>query len=301
MPPKVRWRPWLPDPFAAHLNHALSGLANGMVTVEDLDLAGFDKLVAAQMPVCRDGPSVIAVFDAFCTETLLVLRNDVPSALRLLAEVAYVATSLRTDRQWDGKDLDHVHVEAAFAYLRRDDVSVALPALPLGPKGKVALRAVAAWLRSNTPRDPEAPLPVRRPEQKRAPAPSRWQVEAGKMLERIEREKAEALAANEPPRLIPRSVSRLYWGSNAVVEGNDPWPVRVSDDEGDEGDDDCDVLLKTPLLRVDFVAEAAKTVSTEDSNALVPGCPRKKDDDPSISSTTTKDSDHPSAAVPERP
>ena len=39
-------------------------------------------------------------------------------------------------------------VEAAFAYLRRDDVSVALPALPLGPKGKVALRAVAAWLRS---------------------------------------------------------------------------------------------------------------------------------------------------------
>jgi hypothetical protein len=259
-----------------------------MVPVEDLDLAAFDKLVAAEMPACRDGSSVIAVFDAFCTETLVVLRNDVPSALRLLAEVAYVATSLRTERQWDGKDLDHVHVEAAFAYLRRDDVTVALPALPLGPKGKVALRAVAAWLRSNTPRDPEAPLPVRRPEQKRPPAPSRWQVEAGKMLERIQREKTEALAANETPRLIPRSVSRLYRRSIAAVEGNEPWPVQGSDDE----DDDADVLMKAPLVGFAFVEEAAKTVAKEDSDSLVSGFPRKKDDNPSISSTTTKDSDY---------
>ena len=49
-------------------------------------------------------------------------------------------------------------VEAAFAYLRRDDVSVALPALPLGPKGKVALRAVAAWLRSTDWPPTDSPL-----------------------------------------------------------------------------------------------------------------------------------------------
>jgi hypothetical protein len=110
------------------------------------------------------------------------------------------------------------------------------------------------------------------------------------MLERIQKEKAEALAANEDPRLIPRSVSRLYRKSNAVVEGNDPWPVRdVDDDDGD----DSDVLMTTPLLRSEFVADEAKPVAYEDSDALVSGCPRKKDDDPSISSTTTKDSDYP--------
>ena len=32
-------------------------------------------------------------------------------------QVAYVATSLRTERQWDGKDLDHVHVRIYHAYV----------------------------------------------------------------------------------------------------------------------------------------------------------------------------------------
>jgi hypothetical protein len=281
--PRTRYCPWLPDAYATQLHHALTSIAAGTVQVDDSDLSGFDRLVAAELPVCKDGASVIAVFDAFCTEALQIQRDLLPSALRLLAEVAYVATSLRMESHWDGKDLTAAQVEAAFAYLRRDDVGIALPALPLGQKGRVTLRAVTAWLRANTPRDPEAPVPPKRYEPTRSKPPLRWQVEAGKVLDRLGKERAAAIAANRPVPLIPRGRP----GANvhrpvSLNDGNDAWSVHDSDD-------DDDVVLKSPLLRACSAGDAQKPVS--DDSASVRGADRGKDDDPSSSSTTTKDSD----------
>lgn len=272
-----RYSPWLPDAYAMQLHHALTGIATGTLQVDDADLSGFDRLVAAQLPACKDGVSVIAVFDAFSSEALIVQRALIPSALRLLAEVAYVTMSLRMESHWDGKDLTAAQVEAAFAYLRRDDVGLALPSLPLGKKGTVSLRAVTAWLRANTPRDPEAPVPPKRYEPKRSPPPLRWQVEAGKVLDRIGKERAAALAANRPVPLLSRGKPQPRPVS--ITDGNDAWPVHDSDD-------DDDVVLKTPLLR----ASSAKKIEAEDS-AAARGVEGIKDDDPSSSSTTTKDSD----------
>jgi hypothetical protein len=101
------------------------------------------------------------------------------------------------------------------------------------------------------------------------------------VLDRLEKERAAAIADNRPVPLIPRGRPKAF-RPVSINDGNDAWTVHDSDE-------DDDVILKSPLLGA-CSAGGAQGLVPEDS-ADVRALERSKDDDPGSSSTTTKDSD----------